>query len=159
MEVKINRKTYSINAVICDINQDILGMDFIHKYKLGLEWSDDGAELNLVDKRAQIKAALEIVTVPKNLQQTHRLESVSATTRPPPFTTSVNNQKVMFELACMKKLGEKINKKEDPEEQLKLHSEEYVKLIRERPQLIKPTFTKNPSHGIFHKIETADHTP
>ena len=32
--VKINRKTYTIPAVVCDIQQDILGMDFITKYKL-----------------------------------------------------------------------------------------------------------------------------
>ena len=33
---KINRKTYSVNAIICDVNQDILGMDFVNKYKLGI---------------------------------------------------------------------------------------------------------------------------
>ena len=40
LKVKINRKQYSIPAVICDIKQDILGADFIDKYKLGLEWDD-----------------------------------------------------------------------------------------------------------------------
>ena len=34
IEVKMNRKSYRIEAVICDIQQDILGMDFINKYKL-----------------------------------------------------------------------------------------------------------------------------
>ena len=41
IEVKINRKAYTIEAIVCDIKQDILGMDFLHKYKLGLEWDDD----------------------------------------------------------------------------------------------------------------------
>ena len=36
IEVKINRKSYHIPAVVCDIQQDILGMDFITKFKLNL---------------------------------------------------------------------------------------------------------------------------
>ena len=53
---QINRKTYTIPAIICDVQQDILGMDFVDKYKLGLEWDDfDQSVLFLVDKRAQIK--------------------------------------------------------------------------------------------------------
>ena len=41
-------------AIICDIGQDILGADFINKYKLGLEWDEvDQTELFLVDKKAQ----------------------------------------------------------------------------------------------------------
>ena len=37
LKVKINRKEYRMPAVICDVGQDILGADFINKYKLGLE--------------------------------------------------------------------------------------------------------------------------
>ena len=54
---KINRKTYRMPAIVCDVNQDILGMDFFHKYKMGLEWDDfDQSELYLTDKRANIKS-------------------------------------------------------------------------------------------------------
>ena len=57
LKIKINRKEYSIPAMICDIKQDILGADFIKKYRLGLEWDDfDQTELFIVDKRANIKA-------------------------------------------------------------------------------------------------------
>ena len=60
LEVKIHRKKYSIPAIICDVKQDILGADFINKYKLGLEWDDfDQTELFIVDKRAQIKAPIK----------------------------------------------------------------------------------------------------
>ena len=31
IEVKLNRKSYSMPAVVCDIKQDILGMDFLNK--------------------------------------------------------------------------------------------------------------------------------
>ena len=30
LEVKINRKKYEMEAIVCDINQDILGMDFLN---------------------------------------------------------------------------------------------------------------------------------
>ena len=36
--IKIGRKTYDIDAVVCDVKQDILGMDFLNKYKLSLVW-------------------------------------------------------------------------------------------------------------------------
>ena len=45
--IKINRKSYKIPAVVCDVQQDILGMDFIAKYKLNFEW-DEFDELNIV---------------------------------------------------------------------------------------------------------------
>ena len=67
INVKIGRKMYSIEAVICDIKQDILGMDFLHKYKLSLEWDDEThTRLFIKDKRADIKKELQIVTVPRN---------------------------------------------------------------------------------------------
>ena len=48
IEFKIGRKTYKIAALICDVAQDILGSDFLHKYKLSLEWDDwDQSELFL----------------------------------------------------------------------------------------------------------------
>ena len=75
IEVKIGRKAYAMEAVICDINQDILGMDFLDKYRLGLEWDDfDQSTLWIVDKKAQVKTELQIVTVPMNLQRTKYLE-------------------------------------------------------------------------------------
>ena len=40
LHVKIGRKAYPIDAIICDVAQDILGMDFMDKFKLGFEWDD-----------------------------------------------------------------------------------------------------------------------
>ena len=74
LNIKIGRKSYEIPAVICDIQQDILGMDFLNKYKLGFEWDDfDQTELYLVDKKSKIKAELQMVTVPSDLQRVHYL--------------------------------------------------------------------------------------
>ena len=76
IEVKIGRKAYSMPAVICDIEQDILGMDFLSRYKLGFEWDGvDQSELYLVDKKAQISKLLKTVTVPTDLQRTHHFST------------------------------------------------------------------------------------
>ena len=38
-------------AVICDVDQDILGFDFLDRFKLGFEWEGD-SDLKLVDKKS-----------------------------------------------------------------------------------------------------------
>ena len=78
IEYKINRKAYKMPAVVCDVKQDILGMDFIDKFKIGFEWDDyDQTEYFLVDKKADIKAKLQIVTVPTDITRVHYLEQSS----------------------------------------------------------------------------------
>ena len=70
IKVKIHRKTYEIDAVVCDIGQDILGMDFLSKFKLGFVWDDfDQSELYIYDRKAQIKEKLQIVTVPSDTKR------------------------------------------------------------------------------------------
>ena len=58
----------------------------------------------------------------------------------------------------MKKLDENVSAKVpklSPEEILKLHPAEYVKIIKKYPKLLNPTFEKGePAHGVYHKIET-----
>ena len=79
IKVKIGRKAYTMPAIICDIDQDILGMDFLSKYKLGFEWDGiDQSELYLVDKKADIRKLLQTVTVPIGLQTTHRVVQPSS---------------------------------------------------------------------------------
>ena len=141
--------------MVCDIKEDILGSDFINKYKLGLEWDDyDQSELSIVDKRSQISQALSVVTVSPDLQRAHHVEEASA-------VEPQGNQTTLFEVACMKKLGDKPGKtKLTVEEALKLHDPEYVELIKAHPQLLNPSFQKGePVHGVWHRIETADHPP
>ena len=51
-------------------------------------------------------------------------------------------------------------KKEEIEESLKLHAEEYVKMLKSYPHLLNPDFVKGePVHGVYHYINTADHPP
>ena len=80
IEVKLGRKAYRMPAIICEVQQDILGMDFLKKFKLSMEWDDfDQTELFLVDKKADIKELLQIVTVPTDLPRVHSMSS----SRPP----------------------------------------------------------------------------
>ena len=60
----------------------------------------------------------------------------------------------------MEQLDKKVVKKKSVEEQLKIHPEEYVKMIRAHPQLMNPSFKKGePTHGVYHRIETGNHPP
>lgn len=172
IDVKIGRKAYPIQAVVCDIQQDILGMDFISKFKLNFEWAFDQSELYIVDRKAQISEKLQVVTVPTDVPRIHYVDTLG--TRPPddplverfptPAMRKVDNRTVQFEVACMQKLDtekSEIKKKLSVEEQLQLHEERYIQMIKAHPQLLNPSFTKGePAHGIYHRIDTPpDHPP
>ena len=159
--IKIGRKTYRIEAVICDVKQDILGMDFLDKYKLGFEWDNfDQSELSIVDKKANISQALEIVTVPTDLQRVHYLSSSADATESKQLQSDRDNNRVAFEVACMKEIGQEKSKSKSIEEQLSVHDPYYIELIKKYPQLLNPNFVKGqPVHGVWHKIETGNHPP
>ena len=88
-----------MEAVVCNISQDILGMDFLDKYKMGMEWDDyDQSELFLVDKRAKIKTRLEMVTVPTDLQRVHYLEDI-------PTGSSLREESLSLESSSMQRVS------------------------------------------------------
>ena len=162
IKVKIGRKTYEMPAVVCDISQDILGADFVNRYKLGFEWDDfNQTELYIVDKKAQIKEELQIVTVAPETQRVAYLDSGGSE---PVTRNAPSNEAIAFQVACMNALEVSEVKEETGEEsiedQLKLHDPEYVELLKAYPALLKPTFTKGePAHGVYHYINTGSHAP
>ena len=170
---KIGRKTYQIQAVICDVTQDILGSDFISKYKLNLEWDEETrSELSIVDKKAKISQELRIVTVPTNIVRAHHLQPsnasqnaarVSQQTHPPLSRAHASRQAaIIFEVACMKELGKspELSKNIKSEDALKIHDVQYQNMIKTHPQLLAPSFKGGtPTHGVYHRIDTADHAP
>ena len=104
----------------------------MNKYKLSLQWDDfDQSELFLVDKRAQIKTELKIVTVPNDLQRAHHIEVVEP--RLTPVKSSRPSADVAFEVACVKALKEETNTKLSIEQALKLHDPKYAKMIQAHP--------------------------
>ena len=57
-----------------NVKQHILGMDFLNKYKLNLEWDDiDQSDLFIVDRKAQIRSKLQVITVPTDKPRLHYL--------------------------------------------------------------------------------------
>ena len=157
-------------AVICDVSQEILGMDFINKYRLNFEWDEfDQSELWLVDRKAQIKAPLQVVTVPITTPRISYLDPGEAEhTSKSDLIVSMSGQSaeaVAFQVACMEQLDKKVlnpqpetKKKKSIEEQLQMHQDEYAQLIRSYPELLNPSFKKGePDHGVWHRIETGDH--
>ena len=150
LSFNIGRKVYHQEALICDINQDILGMDFVDKYKLGLDWNDNETDLEIVDKKAKIRQKLTMVTVPPNLQRTSHLVGQAPKSR-----SSELNATTLFEVSCMKSLDEHETKRLKIEEALKLHEPEYVELIKPHPQLLEPNFKPGkPTHNVYHRIDT-----
>merc|ERR1711884_412588 len=63
VNIQIGRKSYEILATIADVDQDILGWDFIEKHRLNFEWGQFG-DLYIHDRKAKIKQALKYVVLP-----------------------------------------------------------------------------------------------
>ena len=101
--VKIGRKTYEIEAVIVDIDQEILGMDFLNKFKLGLDW--EGGEYHIYDRQAQIKKSLTFVAVDKGHFRTQALISTNKTSETPAIAAyPAEHPALAFQVSCMKSL-------------------------------------------------------
>ena len=160
INIKINRKNYEMDAVVCDINQDILGMDFLTKFKLGFEWDDTQTDLYIVDKKADIKSKLDMVTVPTDLQRLSYLKEPDGVRSPRDRVSSQSNESTLFQVSCVKKLSPENKKIKSAEEGLKLHAEEYANLLRRFPKLLSPSFSKEePVHGVYHRIDTDPDKP
>ena len=53
IEIKLNRKAYSMEAMVAKVKAPLLGWDFFTKYRLGLVWNEFD-DLLLYDKKAKI---------------------------------------------------------------------------------------------------------
>ena len=173
--VKINRKAYKVKAVIVDLNQEILGMDFLNSYKLGLDWIDE--TLHIFDKKAQIKAPLQFVTVPSDMMRTQSIEAVEEEAGFQVNPDVADPAWVEFQVACMKSLTSSdafTNQNKSENDYTNVHETssekqkrgkiqkqlpEIQRLLEKYPGLLSETFDPNPKHGLFHKIETGNNTP
>ena len=151
IEVGLGRKVYRINATVADIDQDIIGWDFIAKYKLDWRWSEFG-DLCLYDRKANITAPLKFVTVPAEAMQTAALyDSVVP-------ENSWSREIEAFEIASMKLLSSP-SMSETPEvSAVKPETElqgKYKKLLAKFPGITEPKFSDlSLKHGVVHKIIT-----
>ena len=147
--LRLGRKTYKLDVVIAEVDQPIIGWDFISRYKLDFEWGQFD-DLYLVDKRANIKHTLSCVTIPfQSLPQTAALIDLSNSSGDRSF---LDPQSVAFEVASMKLFG--------PEKEIEEN------LLDKQPQVIQEMFKKFPGilsqsfqnssakHGVIHSINT-----
>ena len=145
IQIRLGRKTYPIMAVIADVNQDILGWDFIARHKLNFEWTDFG-DLCLMDRKAKIKVPLKCVTLPAE-------SALELSLVDPGSAKLVQNQEIAaFEFASMQKFEIAAAETEI--------APKYKKLIEKFPNLLKPNFNDlSTRHNVTHKIQTGDATP
>ena len=138
IEVRIGRKSYKINAIIADVDQDILGWDFIEKFRLNFEWNAFG-DLIIHDRKAKIKSTLKCVTVPSGSNRYSSVFDVHQSSFP---------EIEAFEVAAMKSLSPEPSTVSEVQPK-------YKKLIEEFPTILEPSFQDLSSkHGIKHKIVT-----
>ena len=129
ISVRMGRKTFSIQAVITEVNQKILGMDFFRKYRLGFEWYMD--ELYVIDRKAQIWKKLKFVTIAEN-----SLPTVSAQ-----FSMPQNDPKITaFEINCVKQLNKSVQP-EDIFPELKPNHQDQV-LLKTVPEVYRKLIEK-----------------
>ena len=143
VEFRIGRKTFSIQATVADVQQDIVGWDFISKYKLDMQWSESGLDYFLIDKKAKVKHALRFITIPAG---SSRLASVH-------FKPGQESKEVSaFEIASMRALGSEVPETKIPGK--------YQKLINQFPGILEPSFKDlSTKHGVTHKINTGNNPP
>ena len=139
ISVRLGRKTYDVIATVADVDQDILGWDFMSKHKLNIEWDDCG-ELILRDKKADIRAKLKCIALPSG--SIPRTALVAELPVPDEFSSEY------FEVAAMKSLPS--------ESTASNHIQaKYLRLIEKYPGIDKPNFNDlSTKHGVTHKIPT-----
>ena len=142
IEVRVGRKTYQILATIADVQQDIIGWDFITKHKLDMVWSESGLDYYLIDKKSKSKQALRFIAIPAG-------SSVHSSVQ---VQSPVSSEVSAFEVASMKALGP-----DEPETKI---PPKYQKLINQFPGILEPSFKDlSTKHGVTHKINTGSNPP
>ena len=156
INIQLGRKNYQIQATITDVTQQILGMDFFKKYKLGFKWVYD--DLFVIDQKAQILKKLKFVAIEQNTHPRVRNALFSKQQNDPEI--------VKFEIDSIKQLTEAEEPAIFPELQANKMDEELLKAVPEKfRNLIKkydilvPNYKITPKHGISHSIETGQNSP
>ena len=146
-ELQLGRKQYSIRAAIVDINQPILGWDFVRKFKTNMEWFE--GEPTLYDKIAKIRAPLQYVAVAHHSSPSiQSVQTVAESEVALPFIDSI-----IFQIAAIKSL-----KEENEEELLKIDPKFQV-IINKYPDLLQANFKEPNKQGISHYIDTGTSAP
>ena len=144
LTIKINRKQYTISAVVAKVKAPILGWNFIRKYNLDLVWGEFG-DIYLRDKRAKIQTLLEHVALPhKYIPRLAALEVVQVGLE----AAAVQAEFLAFGTRCVATVGTIPEGKE-------VHDKKYEKLINKYKSILTPNFSEaSTKHGVEHAIVT-----
>ena len=139
--VQLGRKRFEFEAVVAKIKSTIIGWDFICHFKLNWEW-DQWGNIHLVDKKADIKALMQHITVPHmSLPQFSSLEVFENPVWKPPID-------FLYEVFTISDLEEEVV------ENIKIKPE-YQALIDKHPDILKSNFKEaKAKHNIIHRIDT-----
>ena len=150
ISIKVNRKSYPIRVIKTDVENPIIGWDFVRKYRLETAWTQWG-DVVMRDPKAQIEKILKYKALKAG--QAHHISVVQE-------EKSVKSvEQSLFELAAVEALGdqEDIEIYNDIE---KLPEGPYKELLKRFPELLQFTFKdEEPKHGIIHRIDTANAPP
>ena len=130
--MQLGRKKYVINAAIANLEETIIGWDFIKKYRLSFYWDENG-ECYLYDRKAQVKKHLEFISVPH--QSRPHLSRIDKNSE-----ECVEGATVLFDTAAMQVCDNSVSDKPEPaksESAKTVHiPNEYQTLLNRFPNLM-----------------------
>ena len=144
-QVKIGRKSYSQEFILADIKAPILGWNFIKGNALSLIWDLDGLKMDIVDRKAQIRANLRLGKVEAGTLLGLKVISAIA-----------QGQEVKYRSFQEWSQAQNLLNQSNPPP----IGAQYQELINKYPDLTKYDFTtKEAKHGVTHHIDTGNNSP
>ena len=139
VSVRINRKKYDIRAIKTDVENPILGWNFVRKHRLTLDWSPWG-DAEIIDKRAKIKQILKYKAIPSSQpRKLSKLEtSLDSPDSPEASSSSSSSHAFAFETACMSALEEELDTVINDIETMP--ESQFKDLIKKYPDILKLNF-------------------
>ena len=132
LRFKLGAISFTHTFIISDIQQPVLGFDWIQKFQLGIKWQGPVCKLTKGTKSISLKLA-------------------------PAKSDLLGIAQVGAEGANFKTWSQvhKTNDEASPDD----IPPAYETLLQQFPGIEKPDFRAIPAHGVVHHINTADHPP
>ena len=138
---KINRKTYKMWVTVAKIQDNIIGWDFIKKFKMNFVW--EGETCYFYDKKAKIKKSLDFVSFKHNSRP--HLSSIQSMAEE---VVDTDDFGMLFSCAPMQQSSEEVADKVEIQP-------EYKALVDKYPQILKTEFrAKSKGESVIHYIHT-----
>ena len=151
--IKINRKPYSFRAVKADVDKPVVGWDFMKHHRLDMRWGDWG-DLFLYDRKAKIKALLNVEELPLEMSLKHHKLAVVTKDK------DCQSHSIPFELAALQELAEEPEISVEKEDINVVLDSCCKEILKKYPELLKQTFSEESAkNNIKHRILTGDAKP